>query len=144
MVSQLHCAVLSMICQVDTIELLSRTVRNKEFIGFACLINMRINKQIDVLVNLNPVCSDNSGSNTKSVFFYLIVLDGLSQRFHLHSLIELIFMQQVNEIIQRALMEAHLRVQGTHALKSVHATGIQSPETKAEEGEKDRPAVLLI
>lgn len=98
---------------------------------------MRINKQIEVLVNLKPVCSDNS--HTKSVFCHLIVLDGLSQRFHLHGFIELIFMQQVNEIIQRALMEAHLRVQGTHALKSVHTTGIQSPKTKAGEQEKNRP-----
>lgn len=37
-------------------------------------------------------------------------------------------MQQVDEIIQRALMEAHFRVQCTHALKNLHVTGIQSPE----------------
>lgn len=36
-------------------------------------------------------------------------------------------MQQVDEIIQRAFVEAHLGVEGTHALKNIHAASIQSP-----------------
>lgn len=61
-------------------------------------------------------------------FCYLIVLNGLRQRLHLHSLVQLVFMQQVNKIIQRALVEAHFRMQGAHTLKNFHATGLQSPE----------------
>lgn len=65
-------------------------------------------------------------------FCYLVVLDGLSQGFHLNSLIQLVFMQQVNEIIQRALMEAHFRVECSHALKNLHAAAIQSPRTRTD------------
>lgn len=60
-------------------------------------------------------------------FCYLIVLDGLSQRLHLHSLIQLVFMQQVDEIVQRALVEAHFRMQCAHTLEDINTTGIQSP-----------------
>lgn len=67
---------------------------------------------------------------------YLVVLDGLSQRFHLHSLIKLIFMQQVDEIIQRAFMKAHFRVERTHALKNLHTTGVQSSTIGAGKSEK--------
>lgn len=60
-------------------------------------------------------------------FCYLVVLDGLSQRLHLHSFIQLVFMQQVDEIVQRALVEAHFRMQCAHTLEDIHTTGIQSP-----------------
>lgn len=60
-------------------------------------------------------------------FCYLIVLDGLSQRLNLHSLIQLVFMQQVDEIVQRALVEAHFRMQCAHTLEDIHTTGVQSP-----------------
>lgn len=59
---------------------------------------------------------------------YLIVLDGLCQRFHLNRLIQLVFMQQVNEIIQGALMEAHLWVECPHTLQNLHSARAQSPE----------------
>lgn len=39
-------------------------------------------------------------------------------------------MQQVDEIIQRAFVEAHLRVEGTHALKNIHTASIQSPANR--------------
>lgn len=49
-------------------------------------------------------------------------------------------MQQVDEIIQRALMEAHLRVECTHALKNFNAAGIQSPRIRAGRRENNRQA----
>lgn len=65
-------------------------------------------------------------------FCYLIVLDGLGQRLHLHSLIQLVFMQQVDEMVQRALVEAHFRMQCAHTLEDIHTTGIQSPTGKKD------------
>lgn len=66
-------------------------------------------------------------------FCYLIVLDGLGQRLHLHRLVQLVFMQQVNEVIQRALVEAHFRMQRPHTLENVHAAGFQSPAGEIRE-----------
>lgn len=42
-------------------------------------------------------------------------------------------MQQVDEIVQRALVEAHFRVECPHALKDLHAAGIQSPTNQRKE-----------
>lgn len=42
-------------------------------------------------------------------------------------------MQQVNEIIQRALVEAHFRMQRPHTLENVHAAGLQSPAREIRE-----------
>lgn len=65
---------------------------------------------------------------------YLVVFDGLRKGFHLNSLIQLIFMQQVNEVIQWALMEAHFRVKRSHSFENLHAAGVQSPRNQ-ETGE---------
>lgn len=45
-------------------------------------------------------------------------------------------MKQIYDIIQRAFMEAHFRVKGSHALKNVHAAGVQSP--KRVQGKRKR------
>lgn len=58
---------------------------------------------------------------------YLVVLDGLCQGLHLHCFVQLVFVQQVDEIVQRALVEAHFRMQRSHALENVHAAALQSP-----------------
>lgn len=102
MVGQLNCAVFGVLRQVDAVELLKGTIK------------LSMLKSVKTRV-------------PRYSFTYLVILDGFSQRFHLHSLIQLIFVQQVDEIIQRALVEAHLRVEGTHALKDVHPAAIQSP-----------------
>lgn len=45
-------------------------------------------------------------------------------------------MQQVDEVIQRALMEAHFGVERTHALENLHTTGVQRPGTRAGGGKR--------
>lgn len=41
-------------------------------------------------------------------------------------------MQQIDEIIQGAFMEAHFRVKCSHPLKDLHAAAVKSPATRAE------------
>lgn len=116
MVSQLHCAVLGVICQMDAVQLL------KDNEG-CCQLRMSV---LSVL-NSSPVSLIEPLIHRKTHSVYLIVFDSLGQGFHLNSLIKLVFMQQVYEVIQRALMEAHFRVQCTHALKNLHTASTQSP-----------------
>lgn len=72
MVSQLHCAVFSLICQMDTVQLLQDKTNERNFMfknTLGCL-------QLFFFV-----------TKSEALSCYLIVLDGLGQRFHLNSLI---------------------------------------------------------
>lgn len=57
---------------------------------------------------------------------YLIVLDRFSQWFHLNSLIQLVFKQQVNEIIQGTLVKDHFRVKCAHPFEDLNTARVQS------------------
>lgn len=66
---------------------------------------------------------------------HLVVFDGFGERLHLHRLVQLIFMKQIDEEVQRALVNAHLRVQRPHALVHLHPALTQSPDTQKDRGE---------
>lgn len=59
---------------------------------------------------------------------YLVVLDGLGERLHVDRLIQLVFVQQVDQEVQGALVHAHLRVQRAHLFVDIHAALRQSPD----------------
>lgn len=61
------------------------------------------------------------------VCVYLIVFNGLGERLHVDRLIQLVFVQQVDEEVQRTLVDAHLRVQRADLLIDINRTLIQSP-----------------
>lgn len=65
---------------------------------------------------------------------YLIVFNGLGERLHVDRLVQLVFVQQVDEEIQRAFMDAHLRVQRADLLIDLHTTLSQSPDTHTQRG----------
>lgn len=46
----------------------------------------------------------------------LVVLDGLGERLHVYGLIQLVFVQQVNQEVQGTFVHAHLRVQSPDLL----------------------------
>ncbi len=63
------------------------------------------------------------------VCVYLIVFNGLGERLHVDRLVQLVFVQQVDEEIQRTFMDAHLRVQRANFLIDIHTALSQSPDT---------------
>lgn len=62
---------------------------------------------------------------------HLVVLDGLGERLHLDRLVQLVLVQQLDEEVQRALVDAHLRVQRAHLLVRLHAALAQRSEAHA-------------
>lgn len=80
-VSQLYCAVFSVICEMDTIKLLKNETgmtdvflkKSNQNYKFAN-VSFRGEFKITLLILIQSFC-------------YLVVLDGFSQRFHLHSLV---------------------------------------------------------
>lgn len=57
---------------------------------------------------------------------HLIVLNGLGEWLHIDRLIQLVFVQQVDEEVQGAFMNAHLRVQRAHLLVDLYTALRQS------------------
>lgn len=62
----------------------------------------------------------------------LIVFNGLGQRLHVDRLVQLVFVQQIDEEIQGSLVDAHLRVQRADLLVDLHAALSQRSERKRE------------
>lgn len=58
---------------------------------------------------------------------YLIVFNGLGERLHVDRFVQLVFVQQVDEEVQRTLVDAHLRVQRADLLIDINRALIQSP-----------------
>lgn len=56
---------------------------------------------------------------------YLIIFNSLSKWLHIHSFIQLIPVQQINEEVQGTLVHTHLRVKGTHTLIYLYITLIK-------------------
>lgn len=106
-VSQLHGAVLRLLRQVDAVEVLQERADGQ---------TERVRHQ-----------------SVKSLFTTnLIVFDSLGQRLHVDRLVQLVFVQQVDEEIQGTLMDAHLRVQRADLLVDLHAALSQRPESKKQ------------
>jgi len=59
------------------------------------------------------------------VCVYLVVLDGPGQGLHIDRLVQLVLVQQVDEQVQRALVNTHLRVQSPHPLIHLHTAAAQ-------------------
>lgn len=58
---------------------------------------------------------------------HLVVLDGFGQRLHVDRLVQLVLVQQLDQEVQGALVNAHLGVQHPHLLVHLHAALVQGP-----------------
>jgi len=58
---------------------------------------------------------------------HLVVLDGFGQRLHVDRLVQLVLVQQLDQEVQRALVDAHLGVQHPHLLVHLHTALVQGP-----------------
>lgn len=118
-VSQLHGAVLRLLRQVDAVEVLQE----------------RADGQTEQVRH----------KSVKSLFTTnLIVFDSLGQRLHVDRLVQLVFVQQVDEEIQGTLMDAHLRVQRADLLVDLHAALSQRSEREQEAENQDPDGVQRL
>lgn len=104
-IGQLHGAVLRLLCQVDAVEVLRE--------GGDGQTESNSPQTAPELVNTN-----------------LIVFNSLGQRLHVDGLVQLVFVQQVDEEIQGTLVDAHLGIQSADLLVDLHAALGQSPQQK--------------
>lgn len=63
---------------------------------------------------------------------YLIIFNSLGERLHVDRLIQLVFVQQVNEEIQGSFVDAHLRIQRADLLIDLHAALSQSSDEQKQ------------
>lgn len=59
---------------------------------------------------------------------HLIVFDGLCEQLHVDRLVQLVFVQHVDEEVQRSFMNAHLWIQRAHLLVDLHTALTQSSD----------------